>query len=222
MLDLGTRNEQAPAPAETSVVARPVPRWAWHRRLYDWMLRFADSRHATLALAIFSFTEAIFFPIPPIVLQVPLTLGQRRRAWWYAWVCTITSVAGGLVGYALGAWATDLGLMALIERLFGETATTHATETIRAYAANLVLLTGVVVAVHPYKLFTLCAGIVGVQFVPFVVASLVGRAALFYAVAALLWFFGAPVRAFIDRYFNLLTILLGVLLVAFVVVVKLM
>jgi membrane protein YqaA with SNARE-associated domain len=191
--------------------AKPVPRWAWHRRLYDWMLSFAHSRYATLALFLFSFTEAIFFPIPPIVLQVPLSLERRRLCWRYAFVCTIASVLGGVVGYGIG-WAFH----DLATAVFGQT----ALEAVREWSANLWLLSAGVIAVHPFKLFTIAAGFLEIPMVSFLIASLVGRAVLFYAVGALLWFFGAPVRVLIERYFNLLTIAFGVLIIGLIVLIK--
>ncbi len=191
--------------------ARPVPRWAWHRRLYDWMLSFAHSRYATLALFLFSFTEAIFFPIPPIVLQVPLSLERRRLCWRYAFVCTVASVLGGVVGYGIG-WAFH----GLATSVFGQT----ALEAVRDWSANVWLLSAGVIAVHPFKLFTIAAGFLEIPMVSFLIASLVGRAALFYAVAAMLWFFGPPVRVFIEKYFNLLTIAFGVLIIGLIVLIK--
>src|SRR4051794_23118903 len=91
----------ASVPGEKPV--KVVPRWAVHRRLYDWMLSFGESRYATLALFLFSFCESIFFPVPPDVLQIPLTLERPRRAWYYAGVSTLGSVLGGLVAFWLGS-----------------------------------------------------------------------------------------------------------------------
>jgi membrane protein YqaA with SNARE-associated domain len=201
----------APPAAPAVPEAKAVPRWAWHRRLYDWMLSFAHSRYATLALFLFSFTEAIFFPIPPIVLQVPLSLERRRLCWRYAFVCTIASVLGGVAGYGIG-WAFH----DLATAVFGRT----ALETVREWSANVWLLSAGVIAVHPFKLFTIAAGFVEIPMISFLIASLVGRAALFYSVAAMLWFFGPPVRVLIERYFNLLTIAFGVLIIGLIVLIK--
>ncbi len=199
------------APGPAAPTARSVPRWAWHRRLYDWMLSFAHSRYATLALFLFSFTEAIFFPIPPIVLQVPLSLERRRLCWRYALVCTAASVLGGVVGYGIG-WTFH----GLATSVFGQT----SLEAVREWSANVWLLSAGVIAVHPFKLFTIAAGFLEIPMVSFLIASLVGRAALFYAVAVMLWFFGPPVRVFIEKYFNLLTIAFGVLIIGLIVLIK--
>ena len=191
--------------------AKPVTWWHYHRRLYDWMLTFAHSPYATVALAAFSFCEAIFFPVPPFVLQIPLTLERRNRAWFYAAVTTLSSVAGGLGGYALG-W----GFHGLATKLFSE----NAIHKLDEYTANIALLSAAAIVIHPFKLFTVAAGFLSVNLASFVIASLIGRSVLFFLIGALLWFFGPPVRTFIDRYFNLLTIAFGLLIIGVVVAAK--
>ncbi|MFM9996056.1 MAG: YqaA family protein [Phycisphaerales bacterium] len=195
----------------------PVPRWALHRRLYDWMLTFAHSPHATLALFVFSFTEAIFFPIPPIVLQVPLSLERRGRAWWYAGVTTAASVLGGIVGFGVGMLFSET-VRGWFPGFFSPEKMAHFQE----YTGNVWLLTGGAIAVHPYKLFTVAAGLTTVPFWSFIVASIAGRGVLFFGVGALLWWFGAPVKRFIERYFTLITVLFGVFLIGLVVLAKVM
>ncbi len=199
-----------PEPAATT---KTVIWWHYHRRLYDWMLTFAHSRYATAALMVFSFCEAIFFPVPPFVLQIPLTLERPRRAWLYAGVTTVSSVVGGAGGYLLGA--TFHGLAT---KLFSDA----ALHKLDAYTASMALLTGAAIAIHPYKLFTIAAGFLAVPFHAFMIASLVGRSVLFFAIGLALWLFGAPVRVFIDRYFNILTVAFGVLIVGIVVAAKML
>jgi membrane protein YqaA with SNARE-associated domain len=202
-----------PEPVETQTAqpqvippAMPkVPRWHYHRRMYDWMLGFAHTRHATATLFTFAFVEAVFFPVPPFVLQVPMTLERRERAWRYALISTIGSVVGGMLGYLIGLLFHGFAL-----RLFGE----EKLHLLEKYTSNTVLLTGGVIAIHPYKLFTIAAGFLKVPLASFVVASIVGRGILFFAIAALLYLFGPPVRVFIDKYFNILTIAFGLLIIA--------
>lgn len=201
-------------PATTPVEGAPprsVSRWALHRRLYDWMLSFAHSRYATLALAVFSFTEAIFFPIPPFVLQIPLSLERQSRTWFYAVVCTVASVAGGVGGYLVGGAFHGVALW-----LFGD----EKLHQLEQWTGNVWLLTAGAIAIHPFKLYTIAAGFLAVPLGSFIVASAIGRAALFLGIGALLWFFGAPVRTLIDRYFNLLSVALGVLIIGVVVLAK--
>jgi membrane protein YqaA with SNARE-associated domain len=179
------------------------------------MLSFANSRYATLALFLFSFTEAIFFPIPPLVLQIPLSLERRSRTWWYAFVTTLASVLGGVVGYELGALATAT-MQSWFPGLFSEAHMAH----VREWTGSLAVLTGGAIAVHPFKLYTIALGILHADFVHFMIAATIGRGVLFFGVAVLLWFFGPPVRTFIERYFNLLTIVLGVVIIGLVVLAK--
>ncbi len=194
---------------ETAV--KPVPRWHLHRRLYDWMLSFAHHRFATGALFVFSFVEAIFFPIPPFVLQIPMTLERRGRAWYYAGVCSVASVVGGLGGYAVGFLFHGVALW-----LFGQ----EKLESLRHWTDSLPILTAGAIAIHPYKLFTIAAGFLGLPIPSFIIASIIGRSLLFFGIGGLLYFFGPPVRHFIDRYFNLLTVAFGVLVIGIIVAFK--
>lgn len=191
--------------------AKPVTWWHYHRRLYDWMLTFSHKPSAVGALFVFSVIEAIFFPVPPFVLQIPMTLERRSRAWWYATVCTFGSVLGGGGGYMLGVWSHKL-----VKAIFSD-AELHQLDK---YLDNVALLTLAAIAIHPYKLFTIACGFLDVRLAEFFLASIVGRGIIFYGIAALLWVFGAPVRRFIDRYFNLITIVGAILIVAIIVLFK--
>jgi membrane protein YqaA with SNARE-associated domain len=128
-------------------------------------------------------------------------------------VTTVSSVLGGAGGYVLGA--TFHGLAT---RLFSESALHKLDE----WTASLALLTGAAVAIHPYKLFTIAAGFLAVPFRSFMIASLVGRSVLFFSIGAALWLFGPPVRVFIDRYFNILSVAFGVLIIGIVVAAKML
>lgn len=190
-----------------------VSRWAIHRRLYDWVLSFAHHRHSTTALAVISFAESSVFPIPPDVLLAPLCLGNRRRSMWFAAVTTLASVAGALLGYAIGVLAQPVG-----EWIVG--------------AANIAALSGefdrrgqlwVFIAALtpiPFKLLTITAGVARMNLVIFIVACLVGRAARFFGVAAVFWLIGPRAVPFIDRYFNILCVVFGILLVGGVLALK--
>lgn len=200
-------------PPASGVSTRPnaVPRWHLHRRLYDWVLAFSSHRQAAGVLFLLSAAEAVFFPIPSLVLQIPMTLADRPRAWWHAAINTAGSVAGGLVGYQIGHFFGSW-----VRPLFGEAVLTHFSD----WTGNVWLLTGGAIAVHPYKIFTIAAGILNVPLFSFIIASLVGRGLLFFAIAAMLWKFGPPVKIFIERYFNALTIAFGVLVVGVIVLAQ--
>lgn len=186
----------------------PVPRWALHRRMYDWTLSLANKRHSTWALAFISFSESIWFPIPPDVLQIPLTIARPRRAVWYALVNSVSNIAGGVAGYEIGYFAR-----AAVANMLGE----HAFDALKPYTGNFWLLTAGALAVHPYKIFTIGAGFLEVDLLTYIGASALGRAPRFFLIALLLYYFGEPARRFIDRYFNLITILFGVAIVGLVV-----
>src|SRR5262245_23216275 len=190
-----TQTQLPPPPVQPAPQARPVPRWAIHRRLYDWTAGLANRPNATWLLAIISFCEAIFFPIPPLVMQVPMTLERRDRAWFYGFILTVTSVLGGLGGFALGHFASEP-----LKRWFPSLLSPQHLDHVREWTDNLWVLTGGAIAIHPYKLYTIALGILGTtDLVHFVIASFIGRGLLFFGVAALLWQFGPPIRHFIDK-----------------------
>jgi membrane protein YqaA with SNARE-associated domain len=183
----------------------------WHRRLYHWVLSWAEHPQATWALFALAFAESSFFPIPPDVLLIALCLGQPRRAWWYAAVCTTASVLGGLAGYAIGMGLYEsvgrpiLEFYGLMEK-YGE-----VQELYRRYDVWAVGIAGLTPI--PYKAFTVTAGAFGISLPGFVAASIVGRGLRFGIVAALLRLWGEPAREFIDRHLGILTILFAVLLI---------
>lgn len=182
------------------------------RRLYDWVLGWADRPGGTWALLGISLAEASFFPIPPDVLLIPLALGKPRKAWFFAFVCTAGSVLGAVIGYLIGSLLfTSIGQPIL--DLYG--AVDQYDELGRMYNDNLVVTLGTAgFTPIPFKVFTIAAGAFGVAFVPFVLVSAISRAGRFFLVAGLIRLFGESIREFIDRWFNLLSILLVVLIVA--------
>ena len=184
-----------------SLEAAP-PRKNVVRRLYDWVLSWADSPHGTWALFALSFAESSFFPIPPDPLLIALALGKRRRSHWFALVCSAASVLGGILGYALGHWMWDSLSGFFFDHVPGFTP--EKEQWFRsAYddkGAVLVLLAAFTPI--PYKVFTLLSGAVGMNFPLFVLMSVLGRSARFFFFAELIRRFGEPIRGFIDRYFD--------------------
>lgn len=188
------------------------------RKLYDRTLELAEHRHATAWLFVIAFAESSFFPIPPDVLLIPMVLAARSRWARIALVCTIASALGGIFGYLIGAFAFDQVGKPILEFY-------HATEKFArakdAYNANGILIVFTAgFSPIPYKIFTIASGVTGMDPVSFVLASLVSRGARFFLVAALLWKFGDPIRAFIEKRLGLLTLLFCVLLVAGFVLLK--
>ena len=181
------------------------------RRLYDWVLGWADRPGGGWALFGIATAESSFFPIPPDVLLIPLCLGRTRRSLWFATVCTAGSVLGAVFGYwigsslyqSVGSWILDL------YGLHDQYAAVGA-----LYDRNLVVSLGTAgFTPIPFKVFTIAAGAFGVSFPAFVAISAASRGGRFFLVAGLLRLFGEPIREFIERWFNLLSIVFVILLV---------
>lgn len=181
------------------------------RRLYDWTIKLSASRRAPWALSAVSFAESSFFPLPPDIMLIPMVLARRQMAWIYAGICTAASVFGGLFGYAIGYFLFDtIGTYILnfygYQDAFGQFA-----ERYNEQGVWIVLIAGL--TPFPYKVITIASGVTQLNFFVFMLASIAARGTRFFAVSALLWWFGEPIRAFIDRYFGLLTILFTALLI---------
>ena len=174
------------------------------RRLYDWVMALAHKKHATTALCCISFAEASCFPIPPDILQIAMSLERPHRSWFYAGVSTLASVLGGLFGYLIGMLAWPLVAQFFFDYVFTEQAFTHVQKLYQQWDFWVVLVAAFTPI--PYKIITLAAGAFHISFIPFILACLIGRAARFFLVATLLWWAGPTMKQWIDKYFNLLTI----------------
>lgn len=194
--------------AETG--ANTVQRPGLHRRLYDWVVGWAETRFGTPALFLISFAESSFFPIPPDPLLLALAVGNRKRALWYGFVCTVSSVLGGLAGYWIGASAMESIGQWIVDTYSLQDHFDHLREVFGEYSFLAVFTAAL--SFLPYKVFTIAAGACSVSLWPFVLASIAGRGLRFMSEGLLIYFFGAPIRDFIERYFNLLTIVFVVLL----------
>ncbi len=188
------------------------------RGLYDWTLRLAGKRHALWALAGISFIESSFFPIPPDVLLIPMVLAQRARAWLIAGVCTIASVAGGFGGYAIGYFLFEGIGQPLLELYGNEEKFASFQGYYNEWGAWIVVAGGLTPL--PYKVITIASGLTALDPGIFFVASLLSRGVRFYLEAALLWYFGPPIRGFIERHLGKVTLAALVLLVAGVLIVR--
>jgi membrane protein YqaA with SNARE-associated domain len=188
------------------------------RRLYDWMMRLAANDKAPHALFGISFIESSVFPIPPDVMLVPMVLANRAKAWAYATVCTVGSVLGGIAGYAIGYYLFEL-LGEPILKLYGYGQRFQETaDLFNAWGVWILIAKGW--TPFPYKVLTIAAGAFKMEIVPFILASIVARAMRFYLVAGLLFWFGPPIRQFIERRLSLVTTLFLVLLVGGFVAIR--
>ncbi|MCS6986077.1 MAG: DedA family protein [Sphingomonadaceae bacterium] len=181
------------------------------KRLYHWTLDRCGHPQAERWLALLSFLEASVFPIPPDALLAPMCLAEPRRAFRYAAVCTLASVAGALLGYAIGLLAFETLGRAILALYGVEAEFQRAAAQFNAQGFWLVFLAGFTPI--PFKVITIAAGATAMPLPVLVGASLVSRGARFFLVAGLLWRFGPPMKDLIDRHFALLTALFGVLLV---------
>jgi len=187
-------------------------------RLYDWTLGLAAHKHAILALALISLVESSVFPIPPDILLIPMVLAARDRAWIIAGVCMVASVIGGVFGYGIGFFLFEQIGKPVLEFYRYSSKFAEFQETYNEWGAWAVFFAGV--TPFPYKVITILSGVTGLSLPVFIVASILARGLRFFIVAALLWKFGEPIKAFIERRLGLLFVFFCILLIGGFVVVK--
>ena len=180
----------------------------------------AASPKAPHALAVVSFAESSFFPIPPDVMLIPMILARRAMAWAYASLATVTSVIGGMAGYAIGYYFMD-AVGTPILQFYGKAEGFEAFKQMFNEWGVLILIIKGMTPI-PYKVLTITAGVTHMAFLPFVLASVVARSMRFFLVAALLYWFGEPIRDFIEKRLTLVTTVGVVLLVGGFVALKLL
>ncbi|RLB55945.1 MAG: DedA family protein [Deltaproteobacteria bacterium] len=203
----------------------------WLRRLYDWTLSWAETKYGGPALFVLAFMEASFFPIPPDVLLMALSLSKPKRAFAYALVCTAGSVSGAILGWYIGTslWAS-FGIAAecsqygggawLFDHIPGFACSKFGTvEGLYQDNALIALFTAAFTPI-PFKIFTVAAGVFHIALPTLLMASFIGRGARFFLVGGLIWKFGPPIKKFIEQRFELLTLVFAILLVGGFVVIK--
>lgn len=167
------------------------------RRLYDWCIAAAEKPYAVWLMGAVSFAESSFFPVPPDVMTIPMSFARPDRAWYYATICTVTSVAGGVVGYLIGAFLYDtLGHWVIQLYGHGDKVETFR-DAYRDYGAWIILLKGVTPI--PYKVVTITAGFAGYSLPLFVLFSMISRGIRFFAAAFLINRYGQQARAIIEE-----------------------
>ena len=186
------------------------------RKIYDWCIAAAEKPYALWLMGAVSFAESSFFPIPPDVMLIPMSLARPQRAWLYALVCTVTSVAGGVVGYAIGALLYDSVGQWLIN-LYGYGDKVDAFRASYAeYGAWIILLKGLTPI--PYKLVTITSGFANYNLLLFIVLSIIARGGRFFIVAILLNRYGTWIREVIEKRLGLwVAIGVGVIVIGFIV-----
>ena len=172
------------------------------RKLYDWTLSLAARPNAVRALGVISFAESSFFPIPPDIILIPVVLAQRHRAWFIATVCTVCSVLGGLLGYAIGYFLYETIGVAIINAYGLQEAAIKYQAVYAEWGLWVILIKGLTPI--PFKIVTIVSGAAKFDLLTFILASIVTRGARFFLVAALLKYFGPPIQVFIEKRLNLL------------------
>lgn len=181
------------------------------RRLYHWALTKAQSKHAERALFWIAFAESSFFPLPPDVLLIAMVLSSRLKWLRYFSICLAGSVLGGMAGYLIGMGVWEVVHPWFFAHVFSEATFLKVRDLYMQYDFWIVFAAAFTPI--PYKVFTIAAGVAAIYFPHFVIASLVGRGGRFILVAFLLHRFGSPIRAFIEKYFNLVTVVFTIALI---------
>ena len=188
------------------------------RKLYDWVLHWAETPYGTWALFLLAFSESSFFPIPPDILLVALAVAIPRKSLKYALVCSVGSVLGGCFGYLIG-WQFMAGIGEKIIAFYGLGAKIDYIGSLyQQYDAWAIGIAGFTPI--PYKVFTISAGMFYINFPVFVFASLISRSARFFLVGGLIFIFGPKIQAFIDKYFNILAVAFTILLIGGFILIK--
>ncbi|MDX9923841.1 MAG: YqaA family protein [Ignavibacteriaceae bacterium] len=197
------------------------------RRMYDWVLHWADSPNGAIALFLIAFAESSFFPIPPDALLIALILGAQKKAFKFAAICTGASVLGALFGYMIGhfLWWNGANEFSSLAHFFFNNIpgfSTHLFYDVKALYDewNFWIIFTAGFTPIPYKVFTVTGGAFNVNIVLFTIASILGRAGRFFLVSYLIWKFGPQIKTFIDKYFNMLAIGFTVLLIGGFVIIK--
>ncbi len=201
-----------------NVVVGKTEKIGFIRKLYNWVLHWAETPYGSLALIILAFAESSFFPVPPDVLLIALALSIPKKSFFYAFESSLSSVIGGIFGYYIGVALMDIVGWKIIDFYNARELFTQLFETFNEYNFWAVLIAAITPI--PYKVFTISAGAANANFGVFMVASIIGRSIRFFAVGTLIYLFGERIRNFIDKYFNLLSIVFVILLIGGFVLIK--
>ncbi len=204
------------SPSSSAAVERIGP----FKRLYLWVLSWAETRYGTPALFVLSFAESSFFPVPPDVLQIALSVGKPKRSFFYAAVSAVGSVLGGVLGWYIGfaLWESLSGFF--FEYIPGVTAENFEKVRVRYDDHAFFAIFGAAFTPIPFKVFTIASGVFEVALGTLILASALGRSLRFMLVAAAIFFFGPAVKDLLDKYFAFVTFALLALLIAGFAVIK--
>jgi len=199
----------------------------YFRRLYDWVLSWANTPYGAIALFVLAFAESSVFPIAPDVLLIALALGATHKAFGYAVNCTVGSVLGAFLGYGIGYflwWNSDKSFSPIATFFFEQVpgftpAVFYNIKTLFEKWDFWIIFTAGFTPI-PYKLFTVSGGAFQIDLMMFTLASVIGRGARFFLIAFLLWKFGVTIKLFIEKYFNIIAICLTIIVICAFVTLK--
>ena len=189
------------------------------KSLYNWTLKKAEHKYSSWILSIVSFSESSFFPIPPDVLLIPMIIAKRTKAWTYALICTLSSVLGGVAGYAIGFFLFN-SIGTLILEFYHLSNSFNTFENYYKEYGMLIVL-GAGFTPFPFKFITIASGVFSLNIFLFIFTAFIARGFRFYLLAILLFIFGEKIKFLIDKYFNILAVLFLILLLGSFMVIKL-
>ncbi len=189
------------------------------RSLYNWTLKKAEHKYSSWVLSVVSFAESSFFPIPPDVLLIPMIIAKRTKAWIYAFICTLSSVLGGVAGYAIGFFLFN-SIGTLIIEFYHLTNSFNTFENYYKEYGILIVL-GAGFTPFPFKFITIASGVFSLNIFLFIFTAFIARGFRFYLLAILFFIFGEKIKFLIDKYFNILAVLFFILLIGSFMLIKL-
>ena len=200
----------------------------YFKSIYNWVLSLSKKKNSDYSISLLSFSESFFFPIPPDVLLIPLCLGNRNKSFYFAFLCSVSSIAGGVFGYFIGKtlwWSVPAIEYSALANLFFEyvpgLTIDSFTEIKNLYEEwNFWIVFTAGFTPVPFKLITISSGTFSINFFMFIVASSLSRSARFFLLGSLIFIFGEKIRYFIEKYFNLLAFMFTILLVAGFAIIK--
>ena len=189
------------------------------KSLYNWTLKKAEHKYSSWILSIVSFSESSFFPIPPDVLLIPMIIAKRTKAWTYALICTLSSVIGGVAGYAIGFFLfNSIGIL-IVEFYHLSNSFNTFENYYKEYGILIVLGAGF--TPFPFKFITIASGVFSLNIFLFILTAFIARGLRFYLLTSLLFIFGEKIKILIDKYFNILAVLFFILLLGSFMLIKL-
>jgi membrane protein YqaA with SNARE-associated domain len=188
------------------------------KKLYDWVLHWAETPYGIPALFLLSFSESSFFPVPPDVLLIALAISIPKKSFKFATICMVGSVLGGVLGYGIGLHGYEMVGKPIVDFYHGQEIMNMIKLQYEQHGFVGILIAAITPI--PYKVFTIASGVFEFDFFSFLTASIIGRSTRFFVVAGLIWKFGPSIKDFIDKYFNMLCVAFMVLLVGGFFIIK--